>query len=272
MKVVRTQPFNIRWGYYSKLASRNISKTVRRMISDGKWAIISAQKSRGYHPETGAKIPAGIKKDKDAHGRLKDLLQQHGIGFIDQQVGYWGPDESDPTAPKFPEDTLFIPNISFEMAIKIGRKFTQAQIIYGNKGKYAFYNVSDGSLYGEVKEVKTHFEHLTDPIKPGFNPNYTDSDGEKWRLADPDQHLHKKKDFSIDPPAPEVPAVLPGEKAPLLASSKPILTYDAASPTHFFYAWDFPFKLGSQADVVSAYTTGNWPAHQMMAWLPLIKE
>lgn len=78
-------------------------------------------------------------KNLELHNQLKQDVKGLGKGYIEQESGYTyqTPDQGESTNE---EMSLFIPEISFEDAVKLGLKYNQETIIFKDAEKFILYN------------------------------------------------------------------------------------------------------------------------------------
>ena len=100
------------------LNESNTSRIYNHLSDDSNCAIISAY--RGEYP---------VKENKEHHKELKSDVRKMGLGFI-EFTSRWVED-----GESFDEESLLIPNIDFDKAIKLGKKYEQASVIYKDKDR-----------------------------------------------------------------------------------------------------------------------------------------
>lgn len=88
---------------------------------------------------------------------LKVLTREMGYGFISPAVGIWRNPKTKEVEP--PEPSLFIPGITREDAIELGRQLQQNEVLWGDGGKFEMVKVETGATRtsGDVEE---RFHHL----------------------------------------------------------------------------------------------------------------
>jgi hypothetical protein len=76
-----------------------------------------------------------LEKNMELYQQLKDSVRALGHGYIEQKSGYTYDDGTIAD-----ERSLFIPNISFDDAIKLGKKYNQETILYKDAQQFVLYN------------------------------------------------------------------------------------------------------------------------------------
>jgi len=227
-----------------KFTSRNISKTINHMLSGGQWAIIAGQQGANSFNADGTRNPKGVQNNLNLYRSLKDTLRSFGYGFIDQQIGLWLNDRKQNDLPpiRVPDDSLFVPQIDARAAREIGEMFGQEQVIVGNNGFFSFVGCKTGKPVWGPNKVRDYFEHI-DETHPDFNINHTNSDGDKWRFADPTDH-HKNK----------MPQMESRDQLPLQSVPTTAMKIIHQAPTHYFYSFLAPIVRFRPRDGISVAT------------------
>jgi hypothetical protein len=164
---------NARSNWYKQLMASGFPREVELMLSGASFAMLSAEDGRLNT------TPDGRAENHKRDLELKRILSEHGLGFT-VNTGIW--DDTD-LKVSLPEKSLFIANISERLAQEICRAFKQQAYIYG-EGGYFWLKSGDGSVMMEGK-IADYFQEL-----PGnAASDYTVTDGRKWNLAPPAEHI-----------------------------------------------------------------------------------
>jgi hypothetical protein len=113
-------------------------------MTDQPFAIISAHRGTAQSPEERAHNNAQMAK-------LKQLVFESGHSFIDTG-GAWT--EKGDDVPSYPvkEHSIFIPNISKEEALELGKMFEQDGVTVGKNGEYEIISSNGGEVFTGCEE------------------------------------------------------------------------------------------------------------------------
>jgi hypothetical protein len=113
-------------------------------LTESKFGIISA--------ERGNKTP---QENKERTLELKKILAMEGYGFY-PATGFW---------EGVSESSFFVPQISKEVLLDVGKHFDQDAIIFGDQGESGLYDCVTGDLLFPKIDVKKHFQILSEEEK-----------------------------------------------------------------------------------------------------------
>lgn len=118
---------------------------VFQWLAEGPFAILSASRSERTPEE-----------NRQATFELKERLIADGKGFYPADGFYVGREIVS-------EDSVFVPGVTLAEALEYGKMFDppQWEVIWGDKGKWAFYRVEDGKS-GPIGDIKNDFTILSD--------------------------------------------------------------------------------------------------------------
>ena len=125
--------------------------------TENSFSNISAERSKDNSPFKDDDTDTGNEShrlwNKNRTKELKDMLKSMGLkGYFKTKGGFaeigQAPD------PDYEENSFFIPNITKEQAIELGKHFDQDSILFKEKGsnqaKYIYTNTSNGHTIGDV--------------------------------------------------------------------------------------------------------------------------
>ena len=126
-----------------------------------------------------------LKENKERHTQLKKLVRAKGYGYKEIK-GFWQGEE---TGKLEEEYALFIPKITFEDVISIGKEFEQEALIYGNPnasedGEIILYAPLKNSILQEFKGIHTNPNKSWDMYSQIKNKSFKFSSVE-WYLGLP---------------------------------------------------------------------------------------
>lgn len=101
---------------------------------------------------TSERFDISAKENSHNLSKLKQHLIKEKFGFYPAAGFYAGASES----------SLFVPKLPLEKACELGKKYNQEIILWGENGKYGFYNPVTKKLVAEKQDVKDNFSILND--------------------------------------------------------------------------------------------------------------
>jgi hypothetical protein len=121
-----------------------LENTVKEASLSRVWQHVTNSKSFAVISSFRTENP--LEKNMELFNDLKKDVSALGHGYIQQKSGYT---YADGTPAE--ERSLFIPNITFEDAVKLGKKYNQETIIFKDADQFVLYNPT-------TKQVDTNFD------------------------------------------------------------------------------------------------------------------
>jgi hypothetical protein len=129
----------------------------------------------------------GIYSDNEnlqKHEELRKKIRLMGYGYIEQNSGYSYLNKQTGEEVPVDEKSFFIPNISFEDCIKIGRMFEQESVLYKDQEKgFGLFLCSNGNKIMTFKDKDKLFTFKKDDIKNAYSQLIKANIGQKVKFS-----------------------------------------------------------------------------------------
>ena len=122
------------------LNESSISRIWQHIKSDRSFGVISAYV-----------IGLGEKDNQERHNNLKQDVKSLKLGYVEQISGYSYEGEDE----QVKEKSLFIPNISLDQLLKLGKKYEQESVVYKDNDRFDLIKVSSGSVIVSFQKKNT---------------------------------------------------------------------------------------------------------------------
>jgi hypothetical protein len=160
--------------YKSVITEKSLSRVWQHIRNGDTFAVISA--FRGTNAD---------EQNLQLHRQLKSDISSMGLGFIEQKSGYTYDNPDTGEEGQVQEMSLFIPKMTLDQAMKIGKKYNQESIIYKDNERFDLVDVNGGNVimqFSKGSDKRNDFENR--PLT--FNPDvlkYAYSEFNKSRNA-----------------------------------------------------------------------------------------
>lgn len=136
------------------LNESSISRIWQHIKSDRSFGVISAYV-----------IGLGEKDNQERHNNLKQDVKSLKLGYVEQISGYSYEGEDN----QVKEKSLFIPNISLDQLLKLGKKYEQESVVYKDSDRFDLIKVSSGSAIVSFQKKNTPLTFDKNVLKNAYS-------------------------------------------------------------------------------------------------------
>jgi len=160
---------------YKQLKESSLSRIWQHVNNpDISFGVVSAYRQDLYSEEE------NLKK----HEKLKKDIRSMGYGFIEQNSGYSYQDKKTGLDKMVEEKSYFIPGITFEDCLKLGKRYKQESVLYkDNERGFGLFLSSNGKLDMKFKNKDQIYSFKSGDIKSAYSQLVRSNNNNKIKFS-----------------------------------------------------------------------------------------